>query len=340
MSIKVFSIDQDKVITSQFITAKTDYSFAINNLSPLIDKLDIQRNIQDSKFYRRLERDLVKGCIMPPLTLAFITDVLEFHSLEEAEQYITENIIDAFVLDGIQRLNTLQRTYKNNPDLDVSRPIFLNILFCRSMDNLLYRMITLNNGQKPMTARHQIEVLASNIYDFNDLPLAIQTERERKKRTIRGAFNKADMIKAYIAFLSNSTNIDNRRIIEEKLDELIAEKILNSNITEDDIEFSDVLTYIDMLCEDPDLLAWFKVNNNLIGFAVGIRKSFAYLMTIPREDFKITVQVFEKAFSAFDVSKVKLGEHRRKLVAHFIGVYDRLSGMDENEILDSLSEID
>ena len=337
MSIQVFSIDQDNVITSQFITAKTSYLFAINNLAPLIDKLEIQRNIQDSKFYKRLERDLVKGCIMPPLTLAFITEMLEFDSTENAERYITENIQDAFVLDGIQRLNTLQRTYKNSPDLDTSRPLFLNILFCRSMDNLLYRMITLNNGQKPMTARHQIEVLASNIYDFSDLPLNMQTEKERKKRTIRGAFNKADLIKAYIAFLSNSTNIDNRRIIEEKLDELIADKILNSNITEDDIEFSDVINFIDILCEDLDLLTWFKVNNNFIGFAVGVRKSFSYLQTISRDNFKETIRIFEKAFS---VSKVKLGDYIRKLVANFITNYDRFSGMDENEILDSLSEID
>jgi hypothetical protein len=340
MDIQVFSIDKDLVINSQFVTAKTDYNYAIENLVPLIDKLDIQRKIQDSKFYKRLEKDLVKGCIMPPLTLAFIVTDTTFKGITDAQKYINEYIKDAFVLDGIQRLNTIQRTEKSITSFDRTRPIFLNILFCNSMDNLLYRMITLNNGQKPMTARHQIEILASNVYDFNNLNVDVQTEKERKKKIIRGAFNKADVIKAYIAFLSNSVNIDNQRIIEEKLDQLIAEKILDSNITEDNLEFSDIVSYVDSLCEEPELLHWFKVNNNLIGFSVGIRNSFGQIKNTKKEDFAASVQTFEKAFSGFDVSKVRLGLQRRKLVEHFISNYSKFSDMDENDMLDELSTVD
>jgi len=340
MTIQVFSLDQDLVIKSQFVTAKTTYSFAIENLVPLIDKLDIQRKIQDSKFYRRLEKDLVKGCIMPPLTLAYIVQNIELTTIKEAEAYINEHIHDAFVLDGIQRLNTLERTIKNSQNLDLDRPMFLNIIFCASMDNLMYRMITLNNGQKPMTARHQIEILANNVYDFNDVPLEVQTEKERGKRIIRGSFDRGDIIKAYIAFLSDSINIDNQRIIEEKLDELIADKILDSNITDDNLEFSEILTFVDAMCDNPELHSWFKVNNNFIGFAVGIRKSFTELKLLKPEEFLKSILIFEKAFSGFDVSKVKLGLQRRKLVAFFIGNFSRFSVMDENEMLDELSTLD
>lgn len=340
MSIQVSSIDNDLVINSQFVTAKTNYSYAITNLVPLIDKLDLQRKIQDSKFYKRLEKDLIKGCIMPPLTLAFVIEGVEFSTCENAEIYINENIQDAFVLDGIQRLNTLNRTNKSNSGLNLERPLFLNIIFCSSMDNLLYRMITLNNGQKPMTARHQIEILASNVYDFNNLPIEVQTEKERKKRVIKGSFNKGDVIKAYIAFLSDSINIDNQRIIEEKLDELIAEKILNSNITDDNLEFSEIIAYVDELCNSPELLEWFKVNNNFIGFAVGVRKSFNQVKLVKKDELSRSIQVFEKAFSAFDVSKVKVGLQRRKLVSYFIENYTRFSEMDENDMLDALSTLD
>jgi len=340
MSIQVFSIHDDLVINSQFVTAKTTYAYAISNFVPLIDKLDLQRKIQDSKFYKRLEKDLIKGCIMPPLTLAFVIKDKKFSSCEEAQKYIVENIEDAFVLDGIQRLNTLHRTCDNDLDLDLERPLFLNFIFCSSMDNLLYRMITLNNGQKPMTARHQIEILASNIYDFNNLPLSVQTEKERKKRVIIGAFRKADIIKAYIAFLSDSINIDNQRIIEEKLDELIAERILNSNITDDDLEFSDIIDDVQRLCEDPELEKWFKVNNNFIGFAVGVRKSYDQIRTVSGMEFSKTIQIFERAFDGFDVSKVKVGLQRRKLVEYFISNYTRFSEMDENDMLDELSRID
>ena len=73
-NINILSIDFDKVIKSRYITASTNYQFAINHLFPLIDRLDIQRNIQDNKFYHRLEKDLVTGCIMPPITLAFVDE--------------------------------------------------------------------------------------------------------------------------------------------------------------------------------------------------------------------------------------------------------------------------
>jgi len=340
MTIQAFTLDNDLVINSQFVTAKTTYEYALSNLVPLIDKLDLQRKIQESKFYKRLEKDILGGCIMPPLTLAFILEDVEFSTKDEAEKYINENIKDAFVLDGIQRLNTLERTRKNSTDLTLERPIFLNVIFCSSMDNLLYRMITLNNGQKPMTARHQIEILASNVYEFNNLPIEVQTEKERKKKVIKGSFNKGDVIKAYIAFLSDSINIDNQRIIEEKLDELIAEKILNSNITDDNLEFSEIVEYVDELCKEQELLNWFKVNNNFIGFTVGIRKSYSEVKSIEKEDFLKAVNVFEKAFSGFDVSKVKVGLLRRKLVAYFIENFEKFYEMDENEMLDILSTLD
>jgi len=277
---------------------------------------------------------------MPPLTLAFIVDGINFSSKEEAQNYIRNNIEDAFVLDGIQRLNTLYRTQKNNSELNLNQPMFLNIIFCESMDNLLYRMITLNNGQKPMTARHQIEILASNIYNFEELPVEIQTEKERKKRIIKGSFNKSDIIKAYIAFLSDSINIDNQRIIEEKLDELIAEKILNSNITEDNLEFSEIISLISNLSIQPEILEWFKVNNNFIGFSVGIRHSYEELKEVNSEVFSNSIQKFEKAFSAFNVSKVRVGFQRRKYVAYFIENFMMFSEMDENDMVDILSTID
>lgn len=63
-----------------------------------------------------------------------------------------------------KELNTLSRIDADK--LDMSRILYCNILISDSMDRLLYRMITLNNGQKPMSARHQIEILAGNIFDF------------------------------------------------------------------------------------------------------------------------------------------------------------------------------
>jgi hypothetical protein len=343
MAINIFTINYDLVIKSTFITAQTNYEFAINSLVPLINKLEIQRKIQDKKFYQRLEKDLLRGCILPPLTIAFIDNSINSIKPKEIEfeKYINDNIESAFVLDGIQRLNTLSRAFQSsNNKLDLNRPLFLNILFCSSMDNLLYRMITLNNGQKPMTATHQIEILASNIYEFEDSPITIQTEKERGKKAIRGSFKKAHFIKAYIAFLSNSINIDNQRIIEEKMEELIADKILDSDITNDNLEFSEILLLINRFCEDKDTLKWFNSNeNNLIGFSVGIRNSFNFLEKQDKVYLKSAIDIFEEVFKSFDPSKIRVGQQRRKLINYFISNIEHLQDKTENEILDELSQI-
>lgn len=339
--MKIYSINFDDVIKSSFITASTNYNFAIDKLVPLIDRLDIQRNIQDSKFYSRLETDLVKGCIMPALTLAFIDEeAINITDLKNLEHYIKENIDEGFVLDGIQRLNTLQRTKKKYDSLDLNRILFINILICSSMDNLLYRMITLNNGQKPMSARHQIEILTTNIFDFEDESMPIITERDAKRKKIKVSFNKADFIKGYLAFLANSTNIENQKIIEEKLDALIADKILESNITEDNLEFSLVVGEIKRLSENEKNLKWFKNGNNLIGFCVGVKKSFDSIKQVSPIDFEKSLTNFEQAFTSFNISKIKVGKQRRTNANYFIDNYDDLKEASENELIDILSQID
>jgi hypothetical protein len=339
--MKIYSINFDDVIKSSFITASTNYNFAIENLVPLIDRLDIQRNIQDSKFYSRLETDLVKGCIMPALTLAFIDDnAIKINQINELEEYVINNIKEGFILDGIQRLNTLQRTYKRNENLDLERILFINILICSSMDNLLYRMITLNNGQKPMSARHQIEILTTNLFEFESETTPIITERDSKRHKIKVSFNKADFIKGYLAFLANSTNIENQKIIEEKLDALIADKILESNITEDDLEFAFVVEEIKRLSNNEKNLKWFKNANNLIGFCVGIKKSFEQIKSIDINEFERSLENFEKAFTSFNISKIKVSRQRRANANYFIQNFNELKDSSENDLIDILSQID
>jgi hypothetical protein len=343
MSIKIHSIDQDLVINSKFITGVTTYENGLKELFPLIDKLDIQRKIQTAKFYKRLEKDLIKGCIMPPLTIAFISDLKSIpNSTKEAEAYFAKNINNAFILDGIQRLTTLNRTFKNSLNdknqLDLKRPLYLNILVCQSMDNLLYRMITLNNGQRPMSASHQIEILASHVYNFDDLGITIQTEKAKGKNRILGSFNKADFIKAYLAFLSNSISIDNKKVIEEKLDELLANRILDSSITEDGLEFSDLANIIGNHTKNLYNRKWFENGNNLIGFSVGAKNSFELVKNVASPKLEENLRVLDKAVASLNLSTIKLSQERRRIAKFYFENYERTADMDQLELLDILVE--
>lgn len=339
MAIELFSIDKDEVINGDFITGKTNYQFAISKLLPLIDRLDIQRKGQNPKFYSRLEEDILKGCIMPPLTLAFVGLKFSKASIEQVEKAVNKHIDEAFILDGLQRMRTLQRAAaRKDITLDLKRPVFTNIILCDSMDKLLYRMITLNNGQKPMTARHQIEIVASNVYNFSSTSVPIQTEKNKSKKNIPGAFKQADFIKAYLAFLSRSINIDNTKIIEEKMDELIADKILETNIKDQTVEFSNVIDLIGKLSEKVYIKKWFQNVNNLIGFASSIGYSYKSIDRASTEKFQAQIQTYENAFQYFDVSKIRVGDVRRKTVHYFIRNFDDVKKLSESSLIDRLSQ--
>lgn len=336
---KIYSVDQDTVISSAVGIGKTTYGQALEHLHPLINQLAIQRKLQDPKFYDRLKRDILNGCIMPPITIAYVapkSTKLDKFDEESLQTFMLENIKNAFILDGIQRLNTLHRASNEVKPFDLEEhPLYLNVIVCKTMDSLLYRMITLNNGQKGMTTRHQIEIVTSNMYDFTDSDLIIETEKSSKKK--RGAFKKADFVLAYLAFLSNSTTVDSQKLIEEKLDQLIAFKILESNPIHSEVEFSDALEIIDGLCENSNIKAWFRNSNNLIGFSSAIKNSHGILKTTSPKSFEDVLMEFERAFASFSVSKIKLGQARRNAVHRFIAHYKTFQKLGHLEMMEVLA---
>jgi len=338
MTISIYKLGFDKVINSDFVIGASNYNYALQNLTPLIDKLEIQRKLQESAIYKRLKKDIISGCVMPPITVAFIDENRNFSSEAEAQDYIISNITNAFILDGIQRLNILKQiSAQLEADLIENSVIALNILICPSMDKLLYRMVTLNNGQKPMTPAHQIEILTSSDLNFNELARKVRTEKEGYSKE---SLNKSDLVKAYIAFLSCSVNIDNQKIIQSKLDELITENIIEhfENKT-NNLQFKDVVNLISSFSEDTELFEWFKINNNLIGFCVGIHESYDVISHEDRVSLLTNFNKLEEVFNSFDRSKIKVSTFRRNIVKNFISEYPTLRDKSTNQILDHLSSI-
>lgn len=315
MAINTYSYYQDEVIKSTVIIGETTYGYAIEKIYPLLDRFDAQRKLIDIKFYERLEKDLLTGCIMPPITLAFVNKHLDqLDSLQEITDFINSNIEHGYILDGIQRMNTLVRANKREDAvLNLEKPLLLNIILAKNADMLLYRMITLNNGQKPMSPRHQIEILTKEIFKFEDLDIDVQSEKDRSEKIIRGAFNLGDISKAYLAFLTNAVHNENNKIISEKMDQILVGRIFDANITNSSIQFEDVLELIDRLAKNNINKKWLKVVNNLIGFSVGIRDSFDFINSLNADRFSTMIEVFEEAFKAVNPSKVNLGKFRREL---------------------------
>jgi hypothetical protein len=201
-------------------------------------------------------------------------------------------------------------------------------------------MVTLNNGQRPMTARHQIEILANNIFDFDKLKIIALPEKKKndKNKNKEETMSKDVLIKGYIAYISDSINIDNQKIIESKMDELIAEQILGTDFTQRSTEYVDIVNYIETLLSNHYLRNWFQVANNFIGFSAAMSKSYDTVISYSVEELEESLKLFEEAFGSFDVSKIKLGLVRRKIVKYYFENFDSLSKLSPNKLLDKISQ--
>lgn len=332
MSIKLYDVTNDTVIRSTVGIAHTTYKFAIDQLCPLIDRLDIQRNPQSAKMYQKMQEDILQGAILPPITVAFVKGNTELNK-ENAQKYISENIQSGFILDGIQRLSAIQRIH-NQPELleklNYDQKLYLTFVISPSHDTLLYRMITLNNGQKPMSPRHQIEALYSYM-DF-DSKVKLHTEKSQTRSRSEG-FKKANIIKAYLGYMNKSPIVDNNKIIESKMDELLVNRIIENRKAEGEQEFSDVLELIHRLCEAEETYKWFTVDNNIIGFCASIRLSYNDIKNIKPVDFYSSISNLETFINEYlERSKINVGTERRRAVSNFIKDFHICKDFEESEI--------
>ncbi len=330
--IQIFHSSRDDVIRSSFSSGITTYSYSIDSLYPLLDRFGEQRKAQSKKFYERLRADIVTGCVMPPITLAFIDTALS-NSMDRAliEPYVNANIEAGYILDGMQRLISL-KDCSDNPDFNAARPLYVNVIIAERYDLLLYRMITLNNGQKPMTARHQIEMLTKGALDLSGINLPISSEKQTEGTKISGAFRMSDVSEAYTAYLSNSPHNQNSKIIESKLDEILVGKVMDSRVSEETFTFSDILAEIGRLQELNENKEWLRQLNNLIGFTLGAKKSLLFIREMNLEEFRLSILLFEKAFEAINPSKVNVGKYRRELSALFISELEEYRNFETEQL--------
>lgn len=336
--MKIFNIENDNVINGLCGLGETNYSYTLDKISKLINKLEDQRKLLDSKFYQRLERDILKGCIMPPLTLAFVSDKTKISSIEDLDNFVNTNIHKGFILDGIQRLNTLIRASKE-PNFDLNRKIYFNIIIAENKDKLLYRMITLNNGQKGMTPRHQIEILTRELFDFSGFNIVVQTEKEKDKNPIKSSFSLGDIAKGYTAFLTLNVNNENSKIIEEKMDEILVGRILDNELNYNEVQFYDVLKLIDKFSDNEFCINWFRTVNNLIGFCVGVIKSYDFISQIESSAIlEEYLKKFEESFKILNTSKINIGKFRRELAKYFIENIAQLSELSNDELDENFFE--
>lgn len=236
-NIKIVSVDRDDRIKSVAVTLRVPYRWYLKITEGAEQNLEIQRDIiRDKKAYQTLRNDLAKGCVLPPVVLA--VNIGEFDEKkfgladeEEAREAFPDLLSslgkleasDVQIIDGLQRTNAIRQTQEIlagvEKDVFLDRTLrveaWLNIRFFA----LAYRMILLNAGQRPMSIKHQIEILSNKMVDeLKDIEgLEVIKSLEKRRRTKPGQFQLVLVTQAFQSWLQGQPNIDLRNVIAEQL---------------------------------------------------------------------------------------------------------------------------
>lgn len=174
------------------------------------NELQRKRIKTSNRSYVLLKDDLKKGCVIPPIVLAIFPNEKEnidkFNANNLIEKIVTAGS-ELLILDGLQRTYTINDTLSeisNDPKLleDVKNlPLRIEVYTGISKIGVLYRMLTLNTGQNPMSTRHQIEMLYSD-YKHGFPGLVFITEADEKIPSGDNEFRFNDILDGFISYIT------------------------------------------------------------------------------------------------------------------------------------------
>lgn len=233
--MKVIGKTKDLRTNTPVLYAQMSISDYLALVGDEFDQFEIQRKREKHKAYDRMRIDLKKGALLPPITLAVKVDkVKELLPLIESDENPTQLESVLFepghfnILDGLQRTYILKDLQKSH-DFSGEQRLLVEFWLESDVRHLIYRIIVLNAGQKPMSMRHQIELLfialRENLSEeISDIEIFQENETSRRNKPRKFALDRLAM--AYQSFLTKSPEIEKQNIIAQKL---IEEEVLSAS---------------------------------------------------------------------------------------------------------------
>lgn len=192
----------------------------------VVAKNEFQRKrVRSSKsVYALLREDLLKQCMIPPIVLA-LTESFDY--LAGDGDKFRDNLIEAkdrlVILDGLQRTHTILellsdlRSKGDDESLNVVLNSMIRIEIYMGLNRLgiLYRMLTLNTGQTPMSLRQQIEMLYLDYLTKSVDGVELVREADGKNASKKNQYNFKDVVEGFNAYLDrDELPIDKADILE------------------------------------------------------------------------------------------------------------------------------
>lgn len=265
---EVFSIDHDARLDAYCVNCRCSYGEFLEMTEGAEYNLAIQRNIiSGKKTYRTLRADLRRGCVLPPIVLALdreiLTDEIKNNLAinKSGANEVRKNILDTleqcevYIVDGLQRTNALRSVAEEIEAEDAEQlqdfletKIRLEIWVDISFGAIAYRMLLLNAGQKPMSIKHQVEILSLKLRD--DLSsiegIDIFTSKDKRRRRQPGQFHLSILAQSFQAWIQRQANIDMTNAVMEELLAESAIETLGSALSSrgSDDGFKDIIKWI------------------------------------------------------------------------------------------------
>lgn len=208
-----------------------------------LNQFQRRRVKSSSTVYSLLKNDILEGCVIPPIVLAHS----KFKDEKSVEDISNEDIIGLIqnqqdkliILDGLQRTYTIKDLYEelekkeDVEKLEIVSNQKLRIEIYLGIDKIgiLYRMLTLNTGQTPMSIRHQIEILYSD-YLTNPIDgITFITETAERRVENINQYNFKDIVEGFNSYLDRDYLTIDRFDILDNIKSL--EKLSKENQSKD-----------------------------------------------------------------------------------------------------------
>lgn len=208
----------------------------------------IQRRRESHKAYGRLRDDIRMGASLPSITLSLKPEyVNEAVKLLGDEKKLTDYLSQpgrCDILDGLQRTYIIRDIESSGFKFHEDQRLLLEIWLETDLQKLIYRIIVLNAGQKPMSVRHQLELLFTSLKKSIEEAVGgieLVTEKDQRRRRRPGIFPHQIIVSGYQAFISGSTELNKDNLISQQLQ---VDSALDSE--EDDIQgqFTSFVEYL------------------------------------------------------------------------------------------------
>ena len=233
--MNIISRIQDLRIKGENILLDCTFGEYLNIAPEIIGNNEFQRKrVKTSKtVYSLLKEDLERGCIIPPIVLAISGVKDDKISDENIDTLIQNNKSKILILDGLQRTYTLidadAEMRNGNPvEYEQFKNHKMRIELYNGINKfgILYRMLTLNTGQTPMSLRHQLEMLYSDLLNTDTDGMKLVKDTEGKADPDNHEFVFQNAIDGFNAYLSRNELpidrvelLDNIRVMEKMSEE-------------------------------------------------------------------------------------------------------------------------